>query len=157
MAGGKFREGFTAGAIGAAAGYGMSKLIDYLNAMKGGKTGTRIQAGKALNVDGEYLIAWDYKEGVTGNGLQESITSIEDTVDGVFNDLAGRDAFVTSTTEGTHGPDSLHYSGDAIDLRTRDLSSSQINTITNRLRNEVGPNYDVIYHDRHIHIEYDPR
>jgi hypothetical protein len=84
------------------------------------------------------------------------MTSIEGTVDNIHNTHANRDAVVTFTTNGTHSPNSLHYSGNAVDLRTRDLTQAQINNIVENLQEQLGDDYDVIFEGDHIHIEYDP-
>ena len=91
-----------------------------------------------------------------GHGLTRFVLDIENTVDTVFKDIAGRDAIVTYTTNGTHMPNSFHYSGLAVDLRTRDLTNKQIKQIVRQLRNTLGSSYYVVFHDNHIHIEYDP-
>ncbi|MBI4379503.1 MAG: hypothetical protein HY578_10450, partial [Nitrospinae bacterium] len=100
---------------------------------------------------------WTYatEYGATGTGLTADITGIEGTVDSIFNSVASKDAIVTFTTNVVHGANSLHYSGNAIDLRIRDLSPSQIPQIVNGLRNALGSDYDVILEGDHIHIEYD--
>lgn len=59
------------------------------------------------------------------------------------------------------GP-SLHYSGNAIDLRSRDLNPTQIKHILSRLKSDLGPNYDVVDETSkksgpHFHVEYDPK
>ena len=101
---------------------------------------------------------WDYatEYGTTAGGLTENMTSIEDSVDRIFNEVISRDAVVTYTTNGTHSSGSLHYSGNAIDLRTRDLSNNQRQCTTERLRDALGSDYDVINEGDHIHVEYDP-
>jgi len=83
-------------------------------------------------------------------------SSIENSVDSVFQGIAGHDATVTYTTNGKHMPNSLHYGGDAIDLRTRDLSAHQIKEAVKQLREALGKKYQVIDEGDHIHIEYDP-
>jgi len=101
---------------------------------------------------------WTYatEYGTTGQGLTDEITSQENVVDSVFDSIAGRDAILTFTTNGTHSPGSFHYSGNAGDLRTRDLSDEQRRRITEMLRDSLGPNYDVLNEGDHIHFEYDP-
>jgi RNA binding exosome subunit len=94
--------------------------------------------------------------GTTGDGLSEDITSVEDTVDAAFNDAINRDAVVTYTTNGRHSRNSLHYCGDAIDLRTRDMDNEEVNNVLEQLRNYLGDDYDVIFEGDHIHLEYDP-
>lgn len=66
------------------------------------------------------------------------------------------DFVLTSTTEGLHLPSSLHYAGDAIDVRLsypfkwRGLNLEEI-------REALGPGFDVIKEPTHFHIEWDPK
>lgn len=101
---------------------------------------------------------WDYatEYGTTGGSLTENMISIENSVDEIFNEVANRDAVVTYTTNGTHSSGSLHYSGNAVDLRIRDLFNDQRQCVTERLRDALGSDYDVINEGDHIHVEYDP-
>ncbi|MFZ1991549.1 MAG: RHS repeat-associated core domain-containing protein, partial [Alphaproteobacteria bacterium] len=153
LTGGKFSQGAFIGGISAAISFAMKQ------ASSKPKTGAEsgVKAQNSLNVAKEYLIAWNYASeyGTTGEGLTENMTAIEGSVDRVFNDIARRDATVTYTTNGTHSEGSLHYSGDAVDLRTRDLTPRQTAQTTRALRNDLGPNYDVINEGNHIHVEYD--
>jgi len=103
---------------------------------------------------GLWVFAHEY--GTTSQGLKPEIISIESIVDRAFNSTAGRDAIITYTTNGRHRQNSLHYSGYAIDLRTRDLTSSQKGQAAEILRGALGVNYDVIVEPTHIHLEYDP-
>jgi RHS repeat-associated protein len=100
---------------------------------------------------------WDYatEYGTTGEGLSDNIFFIEDTVDNIFNETAGRDGIVTFGINGTHMDESLHYTGKGIDLRTRDLTETQKQKILRELRDRLGPEYDIVEHDTHIHLEYD--
>ena len=94
--------------------------------------------------------------GTTLTGLSDEIAKQEDKVDSVFNKLADRDAILTFTTNGVHSAKSLHYKGDAIDIRTRDLSPEQITSAKEMLQKKLGSDYDVINEGTHIHVEYDP-
>jgi len=102
---------------------------------------------------------WTYAQeyGTTGSNLQEGILQIEETVDKTFNVTAGRDAIITFATNGTHKKNSLHYTGNAIDLRTRDLSPKQFNDVSRNLSRNLGKNYDVVREGDHIHVEYQPK
>jgi len=62
---------------------------------------------------------------------------------------------VTSTTGDIHKPGSKHYTGEAIDFRTKDLHNP--NKVTNDLQKALGDDYDVINEGDHIHAEYDPK
>lgn len=61
---------------------------------------------------------------------------------------------ITSARDGAHIPSSFHYTGNAIDLRSRDLPDSI--GMAGELTTELGPDYDVILEKDHIHVEYHP-
>lgn len=61
---------------------------------------------------------------------------------------------ITSIRDGLHSPGSLHYEGNAFDLRLP--SKSRITKIVAALRRELGSPYDVVLERTHIHIEFDP-
>jgi hypothetical protein len=61
---------------------------------------------------------------------------------------------VTSLCDGVHGPNSLHYVGLAMDLRTRHLKEMEaVNVLARRLQEELGRMYQVIVEKDHIHLE----
>lgn len=66
---------------------------------------------------------------------------------------------ITSADDSHHASTSLHYSGNAVDLRTRTLPNPRIDgqQIANTLDEKLGRDYDVIFEGDHIHIEYQPR
>lgn len=65
---------------------------------------------------------------------------------------------VTAGTDGQHKTGSLHYLGLAVDLRTRELSPTDLDYIYHKLNSILDPmGYDVLKEDTHIHIEYDPK
>jgi RHS repeat-associated protein len=102
---------------------------------------------------------WSYASeyGTSANGLSDRILGIEKVVDQAFQVFIGRDAVVTYGQNGRHKPGSLHYTGNAIDLRTRDLSRADLSSITSLLQGYLGDNFDVLNEGDHIHIEYDPK
>lgn len=73
-----------------------------------------------------------------------------------------RGAIITSGVDGEHRDNSLHYVGLAVDLRTRDLTPTEISRLVlalrNRLNGSKGNNrpYQVVVEPTHIHLEYDP-
>jgi len=86
----------------------------------------------------------------------------------------GLPCVVTSGSEpGTrHGKTSLHYAGQAVDIRTKNLADvfshlsptrqaeravSAIAEIVKKLNASLGIDYDVILESDHIHIEYQPK
>lgn len=67
------------------------------------------------------------------------------------------DAVITSGCDGQHMVDSLHYSGYALDFRTRDLSPEHIGAIARKLRMALGAQYDVVVESDHLHVEFDAK
>jgi RHS repeat-associated protein len=105
--------------------------------------------------NGMWSFAPEYKD--SSQGLQPSILKLEGTVDTAFQKVAGRDAIITFATKGEHSPGSLHYVGQAIDLRTRDLSTEQKVEVAELLQEAVGSDFDVVTEGSHIHVEYQPK
>lgn len=60
---------------------------------------------------------------------------------------------ITSTHEGNHSEGSLHYANLAIDIRKKEGKPYSYNEI----KRWLGPDYDIVLHSDHIHIEYDPK
>ena len=81
------------------------------------------------------------------------MTGIEHTVDRVTNEIAGRDATVTYTTNDGHLQNSRHYIGEAIDLRTWGMTPQQVRQYRNSLQRNLGPDYRVIEEGNHIHVQ----
>lgn len=72
--------------------------------------------------------------------------------------LLGRELIVTSLQDGKHGTNSLHYSGKALDVRTRGLTQDECLLVSSYLKTYLAPlGFDIIVEVDHIHIEYDPK
>ncbi len=71
----------------------------------------------------------------------------------------GVDAIVTSGHEQSarHSLTSLHYSGNAVDLRTRHLTEYHKRQVAEKIGAHLGRDYDVILEPDHLHIECQPR
>jgi hypothetical protein len=70
----------------------------------------------------------------------------------------GLDFTITSLTEGEHSEHSLHYKGLAFDMRTRDFTVEQLESVFNHVKQKLNPiGYDVVKEGDHIHVEYDPK
>ena len=70
-------------------------------------------------------------------------------------DAVGVDLVVTSCMDGKHGPNSFHYQGLAVDLRTRDFQPGAEVDAANVLRERLGRHYDVVLEKDHLHVEHD--
>lgn len=69
----------------------------------------------------------------------------------------GEEAIITSAVDGKHSLTSLHYSGNAVDIRSRFFSEEEATQVRNEIADRLGIDYDVILETNHIHIEYQPR
>ena len=78
--------------------------------------------------------------------------AVADVVAGNF----GVEAVCTSILDGKHMATSLHYSGRAFDLRTRDIPLGQREAFRADIALRLGPDYDVVLEGDHIHCEIDP-
>jgi len=59
--------------------------------------------------------------------------------------------------DGVHGSHSLHYTGNAIDLRVKDVDSERAGReFCRSLIFLLGIDYDIVFEGDHIHVEYDP-
>lgn len=97
------------------------------------------------------------KEGASLQGLQIVMRPVLIAADKVWKEH-DQELVVTSGTDGTHSAGSLHYYGLALDFRTRYFSETDKNTVYSELIKELDPRlYDVILHNTHIHVEYDPK
>lgn len=100
------------------------------------------------------------KRGVKVGGIQPEIllaviigNSLFDSLHIPFIVTSGLDSSVHMTT-------SLHYKGQAIDIRLPSFYNPTPNldsNLTDSLRNALGEGYDVVLEKDHIHIEYDPK
>lgn len=64
---------------------------------------------------------------------------------------------ITSGSDGDHKTGSLHYSGNAVDLRIRHLHPDDLKHIVSAARAALGSDYDIVIEPDHIHFEYDPK
>jgi len=67
------------------------------------------------------------------------------------------DAYITSGNDSKHAKGSKHYSGDALDLRTRDMSPVDVQRWATSIRGRLGRDYDVVIESDHLHVEHDPK
>jgi hypothetical protein len=77
---------------------------------------------------------------------------------GVFMER-GLACVITGAIEGKHSRASLHYAGDAVDLRIRHVAPDQREQIADEIRDRIGPDFDVVLESDppHIHIEFQPK
>lgn len=102
------------------------------------------------------------KIGLKVKGVQPELLLGLLVADSVHRDLVDDGIVVTELTGGKHKPNSLHYKGQAADIRTHHLSEKRRNLFNNALKDALGADYDVIIEfpgkpEEHMHLEFDPK
>ena len=95
-----------------------------------------------------------FKPGVVFINMDSGITNIIDLLDTIHFQIVQRPTIITSARDGSHNPNSKHYIGKAIDIRTNDLSIWHINQLFQNISTALGPSYVVLNEPTHIHIQY---
>lgn len=77
----------------------------------------------------------------------------------IFHEF-GYACVITSGNDGQHMPTSLHYSGKALDFRTKHMAVVDKAPVRNAIKAALGEHWDVILEavgqaNEHAHIEYD--
>lgn len=108
-------------------------------------------------------VAFSIKSGaLLPTPLKATTARILDVVSEVWKQNGFR-ATVTSGEDGSHMAQSKHYTGDAIDFRTKDvLNRNTLSAMVNLVRLRLGSDYDVLLEslnqpNEHLHVEYDPK
>ena len=98
-----------------------------------------------------------FKDGVSVDGIKKETITLIVILNTYFELRIGKELVVTSCTDGKHMKGSKHYSGYAIDIRTRHLSVCEINHLLAWFRSHHDNDFDMVVEKDHIHVEYDPR
>lgn len=96
------------------------------------------------------------KDGVTVMGIRPELVLALFIADRIWAGL-GQELVVTSVTDGKHSRTSLHYAGQAADLRVNYFDAPTRQKAADRLKDALGLDYDVIIEPDHIHLEFQPR
>ena len=96
------------------------------------------------------------KEGVTLAGIDFKMRKVLIAADKIWKENH-QELVITEARGGTHSAGSLHYYGLALDMRTRYFDAMTKTNVAMLLREELGPDYDVIMHSSHCHVEYDAK
>jgi len=91
---------------------------------------------------------------------------VEDT----YREIFGREVVITSGRRApTSGGSSKHGTGEAMDIRSKDLSEADERILAGAIARRLGEDFDVVVEgdfapnpayrkrSRHIHVEYDPK
>ena len=96
------------------------------------------------------------KPGVCVTGIQPEMIIGKDVAQAVFAAME-YDFIITSITDGKHSKGSRHYSGQAIDIRTRHMSSVVAKEARDKIAKALPNDFDCVLEKTHIHLEFDPR
>ena len=98
----------------------------------------------------------EFKDGVSVDGIKKETITLIAFLNCYFYLRIGKQLVITSCTDGKHMKGSKHYSGYAIDIRTRHLNAQEIEKLVIWFKNNYDKNYDIVVEKDHIHVEYDP-
>ena len=102
-----------------------------------------------------------FKENVYADGISQEILEAINVAHDVFNSIGLPNIVITSLSDGQHLKNSKHYDNpcNAVDIRGRHLTIEIATRILEKIKEELGQDYDCIYHGKspHFHIEYDPK
>lgn len=90
-------------------------------------------------------------------GIKPEIVLAASIMDQVYSQYHIQDCVITSALDGVHKKGSKHYTGDALDFRTRHMPKNIAILIVGVVQQRLGNDYDVILESNHIHCEYDPK
>lgn len=99
----------------------------------------------------------EFKDGVSVNGIKKETITLIGILNCYFYIFINKPFVITSCTDGKHMKGSKHYSGYAIDIRSRHLDNLEIVKLVNWFEINHGLKYDMVVEKDHIHIEYDPQ
>ncbi len=96
------------------------------------------------------------KHSVKLKDLQPQILLAVMVADAIYR-RHGKELVITSMNDSRHGKNSIHYEGNAVDLRTRYFDSQEKLEVYREIKKRLTVDFDVVLESDHIHIEYDPK
>jgi|TARA_Y100000034_G_scaffold119275_1_gene160896 hypothetical protein len=76
----------------------------------------------------------------------------------------GKAMWITSVNDSKHGFASLHLVGQACDIRAKDLTKAEANTLRDRIADRLNAEFDVVVEwdkmikaNCHVHLEWQPK
>jgi hypothetical protein len=96
------------------------------------------------------------KMNVLLDGVSDEMMHAAAIIDNAMQRYLGAEAVITSGKDGVHSRTSLHYSGNALDFRTRDMKPTMRKLMRDIIAEKLGKDYDVVLESDHLHVEYQP-
>ena len=104
------------------------------------------------------------KPGVKVRGISPELVLAAFVVDSILSKHNNDHTVLTSVADGSHRYGSLHFTGDAFDVRVHNLPSdlSLRQELITLIREALSDEFDVIYEghetsNAHIHVEFQPK
>lgn len=98
-----------------------------------------------------------FKVGVNLKGLQPQMLVALRVVEQEY-DRFGYETVVTSANDSQHMKESKHYSGNALDFRTRHVIDAHLIDIIGEIKHILTPiGFDVVHEYDHLHVEHDEK
>ena len=104
-------------------------------------------------------MALRWKNSVRFDDLHAAMVFAAMRIDAIYANFGVDQCWITSANDSAHAAKSKHYDGRALDFRTKNVSGNVVGTLTNAIREALGPQYTVILEDlsrpnEHIHVQY---
>lgn len=96
------------------------------------------------------------KHGVRIHGIRPEVVLAAFIVEGTMRE-AGYATTITSCVDGSHSNASLHYTGSALDIRTRDIPADKLELLRTSIADRLGMDFDFILEADHFHLEWQPK
>ncbi len=96
------------------------------------------------------------KSSVKLEGLQPQILLAVMVANEVYRQH-GKELVITSCNDSRHGENSIHYKGNAVDIRTLYFEYQEKLEVYREIGKRLTADFDVVVESDHIHIEYDPK
>lgn len=97
------------------------------------------------------------KKGVKCHALTSQVVLALVIAGKLYQEMFSKDMVVTSLHDGKHSSGSLHYSGNAFDMRTWGIVDDDLTKYKAALNSRLGVDFDVVIESDHIHVEYQPK
>jgi hypothetical protein len=107
--------------------------------------------------DGVFVAVTKMVNSIPVHLLPTSIVEAVSIADKLSKEISGKEITITSILDGVHSKNSLHYSGNAFDLRIWYYTEKQKKALVEKLALALGKDFDVIDEGDHIHVEHDKK
>lgn len=96
------------------------------------------------------------KPGAKLKGIKPEIVLALLIIEPLLTRKTGAALVITSGTDGKHSAHSHHYTGNAVDIRTRDIEPALRRSLAEEIHDALGDEFDVVLESDHLHVEFDP-